>query len=69
MGFVFIGIFVASIGGSQAVICSGNPAGACPSSLDELIAGFGACLMIVGFALMLYRRKPLPPLLIRVPKS
>jgi hypothetical protein len=66
---VFVGIFVTSFGASQAIICSANPPGTCTESLDEVIAGLGAFLMIVGFALMLYRRGPSPPLEVRVPRS
>jgi hypothetical protein len=69
MGFVFVGIFVTSFGASQTFICSGNPPGTCPGSLDELIAVLGACLMIIGFAMMLFRRRPPPPLRITVPES
>ena len=68
MGFAFLGISVTSFGASQALICEADPPGTCPESLDVLIAGLGVGLMILGFALALYRRGPLPPLVIRLPK-
>jgi hypothetical protein len=68
MGCVFVGIPVASIGISNAVLCNGGAAGDCSLNLDVVVFLLGVALMVAGFALMFVRRKPAPSIRIRLPE-